>query len=94
MNEEINRALTVFDALLFHYIHWSCVQERNNLPGHWTKINVCVGAIDGTSHEIYRPNVNQQQYSGHRYFHCLHTQVIVDNTGKIVYIVSVFGTSK
>ena len=36
-----------------------------------------VSAIDGTSHEIQIPsNEPQQQFdSGHRKYHCIHTQV-------------------
>ncbi|VDI61573.1 Hypothetical predicted protein [Mytilus galloprovincialis] len=49
---------------------------------------MAVGAIDGTSTEIYRPLVEPQElyYSGHRHFHCVHNQVVNDNLGKICYI--------
>ena len=49
---------------------------------------MAVGAIDGTSHRIYRPEVEPQElyYLGHRQFHCLHTQVISDVYGTIRYI--------
>ncbi|CAG2254071.1 unnamed protein product [Mytilus edulis] len=56
--------------------------------GNWEKLPMAVGAIDGTSTEIYRPLVEPQElyYSGHRHFHCVHTQVVIDNLGKICYI--------
>ena len=51
-----------------------------------------VGAIDRTWHKIERPTVIPQRpfYSGHRYFHCFHTVVIVDNIGNLCYIHSGF----
>ena len=56
------------------------------------KLADAVGAIDGTSNEIYRPmNEPQQQfYSGNRSYHCLHTHMVVDATGIIRYIASGF----
>ena len=40
-----------------------------------------VGCIDGTSHLIYRPQVENEPlyYSGHRHFYCLHMQVVIEN---------------
>ena len=59
---------------------------------HGKKLADAVSAIDGTSHEIYRPmNEPQQQfYSGNRSHHCLHTQMVVDATGIIRYFESGF----
>ena len=53
---------------------------------------VCFGAIDGTSHAIYRPmNEPQEQfYSGHRHTHCLHTQILIDNKKHIRFVRSGF----
>ena len=58
----------------------------------WEKLADTVGAIDGTSHEIYRPmNEPQQQfYSGNRSYHCLHTHMVVDAREIIRYIESGF----
>ncbi|VDI60819.1 Hypothetical predicted protein [Mytilus galloprovincialis] len=55
---------------------------------NWEKLPMAVGAIDGTLTEIYRPLVELQElyYSGHRHFHCVHTQVVIDYLGKICYI--------
>jgi len=49
---------------------------------------MAVGAIDGTSHRIYRPEVEPQElyYLGHRHVHCLHTQVVAYAYGAIRYI--------
>ena len=46
------------------------------------------GCIDGTPHEIYRPQVEPQAqfYSGHRHYHVVNTQLIVDNQGNIVFL--------
>ena len=43
-------------------------------------------------HEIYRRIVEAQKhyYSGHRQYHAIHTQIIVDNCGMIRYIQSGF----
>ena len=61
------------------------------MQGQWSNSHVAVGAIDGTSHHIYRPVDHQRQfYSGHRNYHCLHTQVVVDNSCNIRYVESGF----
>ena len=54
----------------------------------WTKLLMTVGAIDGTSHRICRPEMKPQElhYSGHRHFHCLHTHVVCGVYGTIHYI--------
>ena len=56
------------------------------------KIADAVGAIDGTSNEIYRPltEPREQFYSGNRSYHCLHTQMVVDATEIIRYVESKF----
>jgi hypothetical protein len=50
------------------------------------------GALDGTSHEIFRPmNEPQEQfYSGYRHFNAINTQVIVDSGGDVCHIESGF----
>ena len=54
----------------------------------WTKLSMTVGAIDGTSHRIYRPEVEPQElyYLRLGHFHCLHTQFVSDAYGTIRYI--------
>ena len=51
-----------------------------------------VGMIDATSNRIYKPKTERETlyYSGHRHFHCVHTQIIVDNNGVLRYIKSGF----
>ncbi|CAC5357895.1 unnamed protein product [Mytilus coruscus] len=58
----------------------------------WPEMPNVVGMIDGTSHEILIPSTEPQQdfYSGHRKYHCIHTQVICDNDKNICYIHSGF----
>jgi len=43
---------------------------------------------DGTSYEIYRPLTEPQRpfYSGHRYYHCMNTQIVIDNEGHIRFL--------
>ena len=54
----------------------------------WTKLPMAVAALGGSSHRIYRPEMKPQElyYSGHRHFHCLHTQVDCGAYGTIHYI--------
>jgi len=84
-------SINVFDLLLSRYIRWLTLEEWERLRGNWPYMDVAVGAIDGTSHEIYKPKEHQEMYySGHRKFHCLHSQVIIDNTGMIRHVESGF----
>jgi len=72
---------------LWHYfqnqITWPNRQEWNNLMGNWPEFPNAVGAIDATPHEIYRPLSEPQRpfYSGHRHYHCMNTQIVIDNEG-------------
>ena len=51
-----------------------------------------VGMIDATSHRTYKPMAERESlyYSGHRHFHYVLTQVVVDNNGVLRYIKSGF----
>ena len=62
------------------------------MRGTWGDIPIGVGAIDGTSHQVYKPQTEAQElyYSGHRHQHCMHTQIIVDCNGNIVHVHSGF----
>ena len=42
--------------------------------------------------EIYRPQTEPQEhsFSGHRHYHCIHTQVVINNKGEIYFIESGF----
>ena len=50
------------------------------MRGRWRDMPSVVGMIDPTSHRIYKPMTERESlyYSGHRHFHCVHTQVVVD----------------
>ena len=79
--------MPVLDETLQHYLRWSTIEEWSNLRGNWNKIEIAVGAIDGASHEIYRPSEYQEQfYCGYRCYHCMHTKVVIDNIGMVRYI--------
>ena len=80
--------LPVFCEKLDHFLTWPMDEDWRSRQGIWTKLSMAVGAIDGSSHRIYRPEVEPQElyYLGHRHFHCIHTQVVSDAYGTIRYI--------
>jgi len=81
----------VLHACMQSDISWPSRREWLNMRGKWPELQDVVGCIDGTSHEIYRPCENQGLYfSGHRRYHCVHTQVVIDNELNIRYIESGF----
>ena len=47
-----------------------------------------MGATDTTPHEIYRPLIEPQRplYSGYRHYHCMNTQLVMDNEGHIRFV--------
>ena len=88
IQDEIRTLIPVFYLKLKTYITWPTVEQWRNMKHTWKNLECAVGAIDGTSHEICRPSNEPQQlfYSGHRKYHSIHSQVIVDNCGQIRYI--------
>ena len=88
----IRRLIPVFLRHLKRFIRWPTWQEWDAMRGIWPELHDAVGSIDGTSHEIYRPIVEPQEqyYSGHRQYHAIHTQIVVDNLGTIRFIQSGF----
>lgn len=84
----------VWPILYNHFsgsITWPSRREWRQLRGRWRRLPEAVGAIDGTSHEIYIPQEDQHlYYSGHRSYHCIHTQVIIDNNLNIRHVESGF----
>lgn len=73
-------------------IAWPTVEEWQSMGNELEFLDGVVGYIDGTSHEISIPEVEPQRlfYSGHRKFHCIHTQVVADVHRRIRYIHSGF----
>ena len=53
-----------------HVLVWPTEEDWHLTQGIWTELPMTVGAIDGTSHRIYRPEVEpkEQYYSGHQHF--------------------------
>ncbi|CAG2246549.1 unnamed protein product [Mytilus edulis] len=89
---EINACMPIFQRALESFVQWPALNEWRGKRGIWPKLPAAVGAIDGTSVEIYRPQIEPQElyYSGHRHYNAIHTQVIVDNEGSICYVESGF----
>ena len=91
VGREITNILPLFCEQVKAYLVWPTVAEWRAMRETWAKLpSAGVCAIDGTSHRFYRPEVEPQElyYSGHRHFHCIHTQVVVDVHGTIRYIES------
>jgi hypothetical protein len=59
------------------------------MTNNWLQIHVpfAVGAIDGTSVEIYKPQTELQglYFSGYWRYHAIHVQIIINNCGPIRY---------
>lgn len=79
-------------AYFKNQVTWSSLNEWNDLRGNWHSFPNAVGCIDRTPHEIYRPGTEPQRefFSGHRPFHLMNTQLIVDNQGNIVFFAGRF----
>ena len=56
--------------------------------GDWPEFPNVVGAIDSTPHQIYRPyqKLKAPFYSGHRHYHCINTQLVIDNDRNIRFV--------
>lgn len=92
VHDEINWCIPIMWEHFHALVQWPSLDEWTSKIGNWNKLPSAVGAIDGTSTEINRPHIEPQElyFSGHRHFHVIHTQVVVDNTGKICHIQSGF----
>ena len=90
VGREITNILLLFCEQVKAYLVWPTVAEWRAMHETWAKLPSAVGAIDDSSHRIYRLEVEPQElyYSGHRHFHCIHTRVVVDVHGTIPYIES------
>ena len=69
-------------------ISWPTLPEWRNLMGNWEEFPNVVGAIDTTPHEICRPLIEPQRpsHSGYRHYHCMNTQLVMDNEGHIRFV--------
>ena len=85
VQDEINICWPIFEEYFGSFVRWPTLNE-------WQKLPLAVGAIDGTPSEIYRPQTEPQghYFSGHRHYHCIHTQVVISNKGAICLIESGF----
>ena len=73
-------------------VRWPTHEQWMGMRNDWDLFPGAVAVIDGTRHEIQRPQTEPQQhfYSGHCRFHNFSTQLIMDNSGNIVFIQSGF----
>ena len=92
VSSTINKIIPLLWEAYSPEVEWPTLNEWLSLRHGWPQLPNALGAIDGTSHPIYRPqNEPQEQfYSGHRHMHCIHTQVLVDNQNRIRLIRSGF----
>ena len=69
-------------------VRWSIAEEWTSMTGKWSDMSSIIGMIDATSHRIYRPLTERETlyYSGHRHYHCVHTQVIIDRERVLRYV--------
>lgn len=88
VKEELSSLIELFHVYCYQFVSWPNVNDWRQMLNVWQKLPSAVGAIDGTSFEIYRPKTEPQElyYSGYRHFYAIHAQIIVDNLGKIRYI--------
>ena len=88
----IYKVLPLMWQYFSNQVVWPNLQEFNNMMGNWSEFPNVVGVIDSSPHEIYRPLTEPQHlfYSGHRHYHCMNTQMIIDNEGHIIFLQSGF----
>ena len=84
----IYRVVPILWRYFRNQVSWPNLAEWNSMRGNWRSFPNAVGCIDGTPYEIYRPQVEPQRdfFSGHRHYHIINTQLIVDNVGNIVFL--------
>ena len=73
-------------------VRWPTPEQWLEMAHDWEQFPRAIGAIDGTRHEIQRPQTEPQQhfYSGHCRYHNFSTQIIMDSRGNILSIHSGF----
>ena len=84
----VGRIIESYWVLLWENVRSTCdfLALSAYLRGNWPEMPAVVGCIDGASHEILMPMVENQAefYSGHGKYHCYHTQVLHVNTSKLI----------
>ena len=73
-------------------ISWPTLPEWRSLMGNWEEFPNVVGAIVTTPHKIYRTLIEPKRpfYSGYRHYHCMNTQLVMDNEGHIRFVQAEF----
>uniref|UniRef100_A0A8W8LMU9 DDE Tnp4 domain-containing protein n=1 Tax=Magallana gigas TaxID=29159 RepID=A0A8W8LMU9_MAGGI len=68
VKEELSSLIELFHVYCYQFVSWPTVNEWRQMLNVWQKLPSAVGAIDGTSFEIYRPQTEPQElyYSGHQ----------------------------
>ena len=73
-------------------IRWPTIDQWRAMIGTWELFPYAVGIIDGTLTEINIPISEPQHefYSGHKHYHCISTQIIIDCNRNIRFLRSGF----
>ena len=84
----VYKALPELSRYFQNQISRPTLPEWRNLMGNWKEFPNVVGAIDTRPHEIYRPLIEPQRpfYSGYWHYHCMNTQLVMDNEGHIRFV--------
>ena len=92
VQREIRYLLPMLWTYFRELVQWPNAEQWLGMAHDWEMFPGAVAVIDGTRHEIQRPQIEPQQqfYSGHCRYHNFSTQIIMDNRGNIVYIQSGF----
>ena len=92
IEREIRFLLPMLWTYFRNLVQWPTPEQWMEMRNNWEHFPGGVAAIDGTRHEIQRPQTEPQQqfYSGHCRYHNFSTQIVMDNRGSIVFIQSGF----
>lgn len=92
VQREVRYLLPMLWSYFRELVQWPNADQWLAMAHEWEIFPGAVAVIDGTRHEIQRPQTEPQQqfYSGHCRYHNFSTQIIMDNRGNIVYIQSGF----
>jgi hypothetical protein len=92
MSRIVTHVWQILYEILCDNVQWPTRRQWIAKRRCWRKLPEAVGCIDATSHEILMPSpeLQRQHVSGHRHYHCVHTQVVIDNKKKIVHVESGF----